>query len=76
MNKVAFSPDGHILASCSYEKAIRLWDIEQRSIRSTLSGHTSENICGLAFTPDSHSLLSGSDDEAQKESLRALGGNR
>jgi WD40 repeat protein len=60
-NKVAWSPDGHTLASCSYHQTIRLWDIAQRRHRATLYGHTSD-INGLAFTPDSSRLLSGSDD--------------
>jgi WD40 repeat protein/transcriptional regulator with XRE-family HTH domain len=61
MNKVAWSPDGRTLAICSYENAIRVFDVEQRRQRATLSGHTSY-INGMAFTPDSHSLLSGSAD--------------
>jgi WD40 repeat protein len=60
-NKIAWSPDGRTLASCSYHQTIRLWDMAQRRHRATLYGHTSD-INGLAFTPDSSNLLSGSDD--------------
>ncbi len=60
-NRVVWSPDGRTLASCSYERAIRIFDVEQRRHRATLSGHTSD-INGLAFTPDGSHLFSGSAD--------------
>jgi WD40 repeat protein/transcriptional regulator with XRE-family HTH domain len=60
-NRVVWSPDGRTLAICSYERAIRIFDVEQRRHRATLSGHTSD-VNGLAFTPDGSHLLSGSAD--------------
>ena len=60
-NRVVWSPDGRTLAACSYEKAIRIFDVEHRCQRATLSGHTSD-INGLAFTPDGSYLFSGSAD--------------
>jgi len=61
MNRVAWSPDGRIIASGGFEKTIRLWEVETGSYGSALLGHTNA-VTGLAFTPDSHSLLSGSED--------------
>src|SRR5579859_1137010 len=61
INRVVWSPDGRTLASCSYNQTIRLWDIDQRRQRATLSGHTSD-INEMDFTPDSSSLISSSAD--------------
>ncbi len=58
--RIAWSPDGHTLASCSH-KAIWLWDVEQRRYRAVLVGHTAY-VHDMAFTPDSSSLLSSSAD--------------
>lgn len=59
--RVAWSPDGRTLASSGRDKAIWLWDVEQRRYRSALRGHAA-GVNGLAFTPDGHNLVSGSED--------------
>jgi WD40 repeat protein/transcriptional regulator with XRE-family HTH domain len=51
----------YALASCEWDHTIWLWDVERSSYRGVLHGH-SAGVHGLAFTPDSRSLLSGSDD--------------
>ena len=58
--RVAWSPDGRILASGGQERTIWLWDVEQQQYRGTLQGHT-DAVVALAFTPDSRSLLSSGD---------------
>ncbi|KAF3230073.1 hypothetical protein TWF191_000313 [Orbilia oligospora] len=68
---VAFSPDNKILASCSHDQTIRLWDIDTdpykvqsqcTSLRQVLKGHT-RLVCTVVFSSDGKILASASEDE-------------
>jgi len=59
---VAFSPDGRLLASCSDDKTVRLWDPAAGEHRRTLTGHA-RIVRGVAFSPDGRLLASASDDK-------------
>ena len=61
VRSVAFSPDGNILASGSYDGTIRLWDADTGQLKNTLKGHT-EGVGPVAFSPDGDILASGSHD--------------
>jgi len=58
---VAFSPDGHMLASGSGDGTIWLWDVATGRSIATLEGHT-DGVFSVAFSPDGRILASGSFD--------------
>jgi WD40 repeat protein len=57
INSVVFSPDGHVIATGSVDKTIKLWDAETGSELKTLAGHT-EEVNSVAFSPDGKLLAS------------------
>ncbi|KAK7908347.1 hypothetical protein PG985_015650 [Apiospora marii] len=61
IRSVCFSPDGKYLATGAEDKLIRVWDIQQRTIRNTFSGHE-QDIYSLDFSRDGRIIASGSGD--------------
>jgi len=58
---VTFSPDGRRLASCSYDKTVRLWDSNTGAALHTLKDH-SDAVIAVTFSPDRRRLASCSRD--------------
>jgi WD40 repeat protein len=56
---VAFSPDGHTLASGSERFVIKLWDV---ATGAELRSFPSSMVNSLAFSPDGNTLASGAQE--------------
>ncbi|KZV62743.1 WD40 repeat-like protein [Peniophora sp. CONT] len=61
VRRVAFSPDGTLLAAASDDMKIRVWQLPSGELAHTLVGHQRE-VTSLAFTPDSATIISASGD--------------
>jgi len=58
---VAFSPDGLLLATASYDNTIKLWRLGDGDLIATLRGHQ-DQVFRLRFSPDGRSLASAGGD--------------
>jgi eukaryotic-like serine/threonine-protein kinase len=58
---LAYSPDGHTLASSSDDHTIKLWDASTGALIRTLTGHSSL-VTSIAFSPDGKLIASASFD--------------
>ena len=65
VSSVAFSPNGKILASGSWDDTIKLWNPTTGQYLTTFHGHNSD-VNTIAFSPDGDILASGSDDDTIK----------
>ncbi|WP_376793095.1 WD40 repeat domain-containing protein [Thermoflexus sp.] len=72
---MAFSPDRRLLASASWDRTVRIWDVEHGMERIRLEGHTAE-VWDVAFSPDGQILVSGGNDGMLRLWWETAGGGR
>src|SRR5262249_53231043 len=65
IHALAFSPDGKIVASCGYDRLIKLWDTAAKKELHVLKD-PSDSVYGIAFSPDGKLLASAAADRAVK----------
>ena len=58
---LAFSPDGRILASASWDGTVKLWDVTRGALLETLAGH-SNRVERVAWSPNGDIVASSSID--------------
>src|SRR5690242_16035002 len=61
VHAVAFSPDGKILATASFDNTVKLWDYASGKEINTLKGHTAP-VYSPAFNPAGTILASAGQD--------------
>ena len=65
VKSISFSPDGKTMASGSYDKTIRLWNLPKGLYKKTLKGHK-KSINSMDFSADGKLLASASRDDTAR----------
>ena len=62
VNRVAMSGDGNLLVSASWDKTLKVWEVESGRELRTLAGHK-DGVIGVAISADGKLVVSASADQ-------------
>jgi WD40 repeat protein len=65
VNRLAITPDGRKVVSASFDRTLKVWDLDSGTALQTLTGHT-DAVKAVAVTPDGRWIVSGSKDQTLK----------
>jgi mono/diheme cytochrome c family protein len=65
IHAIDFSPDGKLLATCGYDKLVKLWSVDTGTEAATFKDH-SDAVYGVSFSRDGKLLASCAADRAVK----------
>ncbi|MDZ8188979.1 MAG: WD40 repeat domain-containing protein [Nostoc sp. ChiSLP02] len=65
VRSLAISRDGKLLVSGSWDRTIKIWQLETGKLLHTLKGHT-DRVYAIALSPDEQIIASGSADKTIK----------
>jgi len=65
IQSLSFSPDGKLLASCSYDRLVKIWSVPEGKLIQELKDH-SDSVYAVAFNKDGTMLASTGADRAIK----------
>ena len=65
IGRIAWSPDGRMLASPSQDATVRIWDAETGECMRVIDGHK-DKVWDLAYDPSGSMLASASEDRSVK----------
>jgi WD40 repeat protein len=61
VSSVCFTSDSKTLASASFDKTVRIWDLATKKVKQTITGH-SDFVYSVAFSPKGDWLVTASKD--------------
>jgi WD40 repeat protein len=64
VNSVSFSPDGKTIATASWDKTARLWNLQGKMLHE-LKGHQ-EAVNSVSFSPDGKTIATASSDKTAR----------